>query len=211
MLEGAVPHSRARAYIPKVLTFLDGSGTARKIWHGCRSPVSSPDSGQTARTKAKIWGTEHGQKAHALGMRAYMSSPSCSRSRDATTKPDTKRALDVSSVRPKEATHHNVVAVCPEDPRWAFPILREEAKPLEATYGSTRDVSQAVDRFACGVRLSVRDSQNCYRTGAKPRCTKQFICAFHWNVRTIHLLETYLHGRDVAVMIRTAEYMRACM
>ena len=60
--------------IGRVLTFPDGSGTARKIWHGYRSPVSSPDSSQTTRTKPKKRReTEHSQMAPPpmLGMYAH--------------------------------------------------------------------------------------------------------------------------------------------
>lgn len=46
-----------------LLTFPDGSGTARKRWRGCRSPVSSQDSSRTTQTsrKKKRIATEHNQ------------------------------------------------------------------------------------------------------------------------------------------------------
>jgi hypothetical protein len=64
MLEGTAqsrrqpPHRSSRAFFPLEvrwvgLTFPGGSGTARKIWRGCRSPISSPDSSQIARTTQK--------------------------------------------------------------------------------------------------------------------------------------------------------------
>src|SRR6266851_5533345 len=37
----------------RLLTFPDGSGTARKRWRGCRSPISSQDSSRTTQTSRK--------------------------------------------------------------------------------------------------------------------------------------------------------------
>ena len=138
--------------IGRVLTFPDGSGTARKIWHGYRSPVSSPDSSQTARTKPKKRReTEHSQMAPPpmLGMYAHtcyahrlvivrgmqrrnLTKRTCSMLRRRVQRKSRRCSLTTTSSLFVPKTHM----------AYYFWLSRKK-QTFEATYGSTRDVSQA--------------------------------------------------------------------
>lgn len=159
VLEGTAKRNRGarltRASFPslesqsRLLTFPGGSGTARKIWHGYISPVSSPDSSQTTRTR---WGeTKHGQKAPpTLNMYAH----TCSAHRLVVVRGMQRRNLTQSTrarcfidgFKRKGRRSSLTTTSSLFDPRTHMAFycwLSGKKQFFEATYGSTRDVSQA--------------------------------------------------------------------